>query len=186
MVFQNCRYTYIWYTHCINVNIHVYTNIYTVIYSCIINTVLRSTSKELPSTLRHLSQVGMLSVLNQSPFFARWPGKMFQPLKIQESYISTYMIYIYIYLYTYGNMHFGLWCLLRSKLASMNPSAERLPFTPLDLTDFEDWRALHEQWSGQTRVIQVGGIADGYGYCWSSACVFLWVISFKLVMYSHV
>ena len=99
MVFQNCRYTYIWYTHCINVNIHVYTNIYTVIYSCIINTVLRSTSKELPSTLRHLSQVGMLSVLNQSPFFARWPGKMFQPLKIQESYISTYMIYIYIYIH---------------------------------------------------------------------------------------
>jgi len=25
---------------------------------------------------------------------------------------------------------------------------------PLDPADFEEWRALHEQWSGQTRVIE--------------------------------
>ena len=143
-------YIYVLYIHTC---VYIYT-VYVYIH-CIY--ILHRASKELPSTLCHFSQVGMLPALNQS-FFARWPWKMFQTLEIQNAF------WVAVRPPLQTNIHEPMdWkdYISRHRKTTMH-------FTPLDMTDFEDWRALHEQWSGQTRVIQVG-VADGY--CWSSACI---------------
>ena len=94
-------YTIIYmYTHCIEYIYAIYIYISVNIYICILiytqhlNTAYCSTSKEPPSTLRHLSQVSMLSVLNQSLFCQMTREDV-------PTFEDSRVIYIHIYIYFY-------------------------------------------------------------------------------------